>query len=142
MLEGFYESTPGSMWGLATSFSTSMCYSPFEPRAISESSFSDTLLKLFSDEIYSIKWPGIVCMFVFLGLTAFLNICGHITTVPACSSGILTNMLPHRNVMPQTQGMTPHPTPLQYRPTWPICRCVIHWLLVGSSVERTIATGS
>ena len=28
--------------------------------------------------------------------------------VPTCSSGILTNMLPHRNAMPQTQDMTPH----------------------------------
>ena len=29
--------------------------------------------------------------------------------VPACSSGTLTNVLPHRNAMPQTQDMTPHP---------------------------------
>ena len=28
--------------------------------------------------------------------------------VSACSSGILTNVLPHRNVMPQTQDTTPH----------------------------------
>ena len=34
---------------------------------------------------------------------------GHITTVPACSSGTLTNVLPQRNAMPQTQDMTPHP---------------------------------
>ena len=27
----------------------------------------------------------------------------------AYSSGILTNVLPHRNVMLQTQDMTPHP---------------------------------
>ena len=27
----------------------------------------------------------------------------------ACSSGTLTNVLPHRNAMPQTQDMTPHP---------------------------------
>ena len=33
----------------------------------------------------------------------------HITTVPACSRGILTNVLSHRNSMPQTQDMTPHP---------------------------------
>ena len=26
---------------------------------------------------------------------------------PACSSGTLSNMLPHRNAMPQTQDMTP-----------------------------------
>ena len=48
-------------------------------------------------------------MFVCLGLTSLLNIWGHITTVPACSSGTLTNVLPHRNAMPQTQDMTPHP---------------------------------
>ena len=29
--------------------------------------------------------------------------------VPACSSGTLTNVLPHRNAMPQTQDTTPHP---------------------------------
>ena len=50
------------------------------------------------------------CLFVCLGLTSILNIWGHITTVPACSSGTLTNVLPqHRNAMPQTQDMTPHP---------------------------------
>ena len=27
----------------------------------------------------------------------------------ACSSGTLTNVQPHRNAMPQTQDMTPHP---------------------------------
>ena len=46
---------------------------------------------------------------VCLGLTLLWNIWGHITTVPACSSGTLTNVLPHRNAMPQTQDMTPHP---------------------------------
>ena len=30
-------------------------------------------------------------------------------TVTACSSGTLTNVLPHRSVMPQTQDMTPNP---------------------------------
>ena len=29
--------------------------------------------------------------------------------VPACSSDTLTNVLPHRNAMLQTQDMTPHP---------------------------------
>ena len=47
--------------------------------------------------------------FVCLGLTSLWNIWGHITTVPACSSGTLTNVLPHRNAMPQTQDTTPHP---------------------------------
>ena len=37
------------------------------------------------------------------------NTWGDITTVPACSSGTLTNVLPHTYVMPQTQDMTPHP---------------------------------
>ena len=49
-----------------------------------------------------------VCLYVCLGLTSFLNIWGHITTVSACSSGTLTNVLPHRNAMPQTQDTTPH----------------------------------
>ena len=29
--------------------------------------------------------------------------------MPACSSGTLTKVLPHRNAMPQTQNMAPHP---------------------------------
>ena len=44
-----------------------------------------------------------------LGLTSLLYIWGHIATVPTCSSGTLTNVLPHKNVMPQTHDMTPHP---------------------------------
>ena len=48
-------------------------------------------------------------MFVCLGLTSLLNIWGHITTVPICSRGNLTNVLPNRNTIPQTQYMTPHP---------------------------------
>ena len=48
-------------------------------------------------------------MFVCLGLTSLLNICGHITTVPS-SSSTFTNVLPHRNAMQQTQDMTPHPS--------------------------------
>ena len=54
--------------------------------------------------------PANVCQeFVCLGLTLLLNTWGHITRVPACSSDTLTNVLPHRNAMPQTQDMTPHP---------------------------------
>ena len=50
------------------------------------------------------------CLFVcLLGFNVFLNIWGLIAAVPACSSGTLTNVLPHRNAMPQTQDMTPHP---------------------------------
>ena len=54
-------------------------------------------------------------LFVCLGLTSLLNICGHIATVPARSSGTLTNMLPHRNVMPQTQDTTTHPVTVYRR---------------------------
>ena len=50
-----------------------------------------------------------LCLFVCLGLTSLWNIWGHITMVPACSSGTLTNVLPHRNAMPQTLDTTPHP---------------------------------
>ena len=49
--------------------------------------------------------PDIVCS----SLTSLWNIWGHITTVPTCSRGTLTNVLPHRNAMPQTQDTTPHP---------------------------------
>ena len=54
-------------------------------------------------------WSPVNLCFVCLGLTSLWNIWGHITTVPACSSGTLTNVLPHRNAMPQTQDTTPHP---------------------------------
>ena len=46
---------------------------------------------------------------VFVFCLLLLNIWGHITTMPACSSGTLTNVLPHSNAMLQTQGTTPHP---------------------------------
>ena len=48
-----------------------------------------------------------VCLFGFK--VAFLNIYSHILTVPACSSATLTNVLPHRNAMLQTQNMTSNP---------------------------------
>ena len=48
-------------------------------------------------------------LFVCLGLTSLLYIWGRIAIVPACSSGILTNVMPHRNTMPQSQDMTPKP---------------------------------
>ena len=47
----------------------------------------------------------LICFFVCISITSLLNICGHIASVPACSSDTLTNVLPHRNVIPQTQGM-------------------------------------
>ena len=56
------------------------------------------------------------CNIVFVCLVGFwwclpslLNIRGHIAMVPVCSSGILTNVLQHRNAMLQTQDLTPHP---------------------------------
>ena len=57
--------------------------------------------------VIGVRWYNLC--FVCLGLTSLWNIWGHITTVPACSSGTLTNVLPHRNAMPQTQDTTPHP---------------------------------
>ena len=47
-------------------------------------------------------------LILFVFNVAFKHL-GHIMTVPACSSGTLTNVLPHRNAMPQTQDTTPHP---------------------------------
>ena len=42
--------------------------------------------------------------------------------VLACSSGTLTNVLPHRNAMPQTQDTTPHPvTVYSHRVDWSLC---------------------
>ena len=67
----------------------------------------------------------VTLLFVCLGLTSLLNIWGHIAKVPACSSFTLTNVLPHRNVMPQTQDMTPHPVTVY--DTRLTCRCAIHW---------------
>ena len=64
--------------------------------------------------------PDLICLFLCLGLMLLLNIWGHIATVPVCSSGTLTNVLPHRNVMPQTQNMTPHPV-IVYRHAGPTC---------------------
>ena len=61
-------------------------------------------------------------MFVCLGLTSLLNIWGHITTVPACSSDTLTIVLPHRNAMPQTQDATPYPiTVYKHRADLSLC---------------------
>ena len=63
-----------------------------------------------------------VIIFVCLCLTSLLNISGHIATVPACSSGTLTNVLPHRNAMPQIQAMTPHPvTVYRHRADLSLC---------------------
>ena len=57
-----------------------------------------------------------------LGFNVAFNIWGHITTVPACSSGTLTNVLPHRNAMPQTQDTTPHPvTVYKHRADLSLC---------------------
>ena len=58
---------------------------------------------------FPIAYSGFVFVLFVLGLTSLWNIWGHITTVSACNSGTLTNVLPHRNAMPQTQDTTPHP---------------------------------
>ena len=52
------------------------------------------------------------------GLTSLLNICGNFVTVPAWSSGTLTNMLSHINAMTQTQDMTPHSVTVYWQ-DWP-----------------------
>ena len=62
-----------------------------------------------SQKWYNLPPSFALCLFVCLGLTSLWNIWGHITTVPACSSDTLTNVLPHRNAMPQTQDTTSHP---------------------------------
>ena len=60
--------------------------------------------------------------FVCLGLTSLLNIWGHVATVPACSSGTLTDVLLHMNDMPQTQDMTFHPvTVYKHRADLSLC---------------------
>ena len=43
-------------------------------------------------------------MCLFIGVLRRFNIWGHIAAVPACSSDALTNVLPHRNVMPYTSN--------------------------------------
>ena len=53
----------------------------------------------------------ICCCYVNRGLTSPLHLV-HIPTVPACSSGTLTNVLPYLNIMPHTRihDMTPIPS--------------------------------
>ena len=56
--------------------------------------------------------------FVCLGLISFLNIWGRIATVPDCSRRTLTNVLPHRNAIPQTQDMTPQSVTVYRHRAW------------------------
>ena len=74
-----------------------------------------------------IRINSVTSQLLLLLLFCFLNICGHIATVPACSSGTSTliNVLLRRNAMPQKQDMTPHPS--QYTDIGPTFRCAIHW---------------
>ena len=68
---------------------------------------------------------------------SLLNIWGHIATVPACGSGTLTNVLPHRNAMPHTQDMTPHPvTVYRHRADLSLC----YPLMWNVTPEYTITT--
>ena len=71
-----------------------------------------------SYSIMTLFW--FVCLFVCLGLKSLLNIWGHIATVPACSSGTLTNVLPHRHVMSCVYGMT-SVTVYRHRADLPLC---------------------
>ena len=64
-------------------------------------------------------------VFVCWGKTSLLNSIGHITIVTACSSGTLTNMLPHWSI-PCRRHRTWHPTPSQYTAMGPTCCCAIH----------------
>ena len=65
---------------------------------------------------------SVVFLSLCWGLTSLLNIWGHIATVPGCNSGSLTNVLSHRNAMPQTQVMTPHPVTLyRHRANLSLC---------------------
>ena len=82
--------------------SFSVCHIPWFKRSVFSSDINSQLK-------FKHRWIKMICLFVCLGLMSLWNIWGHITTVPACSSGALTNVLPHRNAMPQTQGTTPHP---------------------------------
>ena len=48
----------------------------------------------------------IVCLF---GFKVAFKLLGSYHNGACCSSDTLTNVLQHRNAMPQTQDMTPHP---------------------------------
>ena len=85
---------------------------------------SDHYTKLINLIVCTYSKYGKLQFVCCLVLTSLLNNRGHIAMVPACSSGTLTNVLPHRNAMPQTQDMTCHPS--QYTDTGPTCRCAIH----------------
>ena len=54
--------------------------------------------------------------------------------VPACSSDTLTNVLPHRNAMAQTQDMTPQPVTV-YRHGADLSMC--YPLMWNATVEYT-----
>ena len=72
-------------------------------------------LEMFSLFMYWLL-PHRFCLFGF-------NVaCKHLRSY---RDGALTNLLPHRNAMPQTRDMAPHPS--QYTDTGPTCRCAIQW---------------
>ena len=69
---------------------------------------------------------------VFWDLMSFINIWGHIT----CSSGTLSIVLAHWNVMWQTQDITPHPvTVYRHRADLPLC----YLLMWNVKLEYTIS---
>ena len=98
-----------------------------------------------TDDVIDVaQWVGsyfcFICFFVCMGLTSLLNILGHITTVPVCGSGNLTNVLPHRNAMLQTQDMTPYPdTVYRHRADLSLCYppCLVG-LVVSVSASHTV----
>ena len=69
--------------------------------------------------------------------------------VPACSSGTLTNVLLHRNSMPQTQDTTPHPvTAYRHRADLSLCYPLMwnvtldytatHFNVLGTGIEQEV----
>ena len=60
------------------------------------SSFSKNYLLLTS---VAVCFADYICL---LGFNVCFIVLGHNVMVPACSNGTLTNVLPYRNVMPQT----------------------------------------
>ena len=77
---------------------------------------------------------------IYLIIYAYLFVClgfrGHIATVPACSIDTLTNVLPPRNAMPQTQDMTTQPvTVYRHRANLSLCYPFILMSLVRPDWE-------
>ena len=96
------------------------------------------LISSTTDSTVYIVCGSVLYMFVCLGLTSLWNISGHITTVPACSSGTLTNVLPHRNAMPKSQTVTQPVT--VYRHGADLSLCYLFYLLMWNVTLEYSAT--